>query len=145
MGLQGRHHTPNHGGNLLLPVASVQNNRRIQVKDGVAALWKLFQHCDVGIYKGKEKRLIFSLNCLKWSNTCKEYGKHWNANLGNGIAALKHALWKKIGWGTCHGGEKEGYKRRWKQTPGPSLADSHVPFQVPLLFSSCILLHTWFL
>lgn len=46
-------------GNLLLPVASVQNNRRFQVEDGVAALWKLLQHCGAGVCRGKEKRLVF--------------------------------------------------------------------------------------
>lgn len=62
------------------------------MKDVVAALWKVFQHCDVGVCKGKEKRLIFPLNCLEWSNTCKEYGEDWKADLENGIAALKYAL-----------------------------------------------------
>lgn len=104
MGFQGRHHTPNHGGNLLLPVASVQNNRRFQVKDGMAALWKLFQHCDFGTCKGKGKRILYLLKCLELSNTCKEYGKGWKTNVENGIAALKYALWKVFGWGKCHGG-----------------------------------------
>lgn len=62
------------------------------MEDGVAALWKLFQHCGAGVRKGREKRLIFSLSCLEWSNTCKEHGKDLKGDLENGIAALKYAL-----------------------------------------------------
>lgn len=124
------------GGNLLLPEASVQSNRTFQVEDSVAALWKWLQHCDVGICKGKEKRLIFSHSCLKWSNICIEYRKDWEADFENGTAALKYALWKMFGWGMCHARWKEGYKWKWKKTPSPALAASCAPFQVQFLFSS---------
>lgn len=53
--LQERQHASDCWRTLPLQPASVEDEGRLQVRDGVAALWKLFLYYDVSACRGREK------------------------------------------------------------------------------------------